>query len=296
MRTLYPRKTIWRSIPPSVMSGKGCPGFWITIANWAFETSSLSTMTRPMAALEYLRDRSDVTLYATRDSYVGALAGMVWVNFLKNKLSKSGWSLYADVDEALVYDGCDTRGLNDLIEVLEGEGAEAMTGYMLDMFSYESAAPTDSGAATNFVARYPYYLPKLYKNPAPVCPYQNMRGGARTAFGTGEELTKTPLVKVSSGIEYLRSSHNISPAVISRHTCVLLHYKLVDGLIKEAQAVLTDRNRSSDCQLRYRKYLQLGNVADLLKDSLEQVRRFEGSAQLVTDNLISRIDPFHQNA
>ena len=161
MRTLYPRKTIWRSIPPSVMSGKGCPWFLdyyrkLGVRNFVFVDNDSTD-----GSLEYLRDRSDVTLYATRDSYVGAFGRNGLGQFPQEQIEQIGLvALMRDVDEALVYDGCDTRGLNDLIEVLEGEGAEAMTGYMLDMFSYESAAPTDSGAATNFVARYPYYLPK----------------------------------------------------------------------------------------------------------------------------------------
>lgn len=244
-------------------------------------------------SISYLREQTDVTLYSTNDSYVGALAGMVWLNFLKNRLSRFGWALYADVDEALVYDECEKKDLQTLIDLLETEDAEAMTGYMLDMFSPDPGSQPFEGVPTDYIARYPYYLKNLYRNPAPVCPYQNVRGGARTVFGTGEELTKTPLVKVASGIDFLRSSHNISPARISRHKCVFLHYKLVDGLTKEAQAVLIDRNRSADCQLRYRKYLEMSHVTDLLTESLDEARRFRGSAQLVADKVISRIDAFH---
>lgn len=243
-------------------------------------------------SLEYLRERQDVTLFSTPDSYVAALAGMVWINHLKSLFSRSGWALYVDADEALVYDGCETHSIPDLVESLELEGAEAFAGYMLDMFARDAMGPGDESTMrpTDFVSRYPWYLPNIRRNPAMVCPYRNTCGGARTVFSTGEELTKTPLIKSANGIAFLRSSHTVSPARLSEREGVLLHFKMTDSLLEEAQAVLTDKSRSLDCQLRYRKYLAADNVAELLGPYTDKAVRYVDSASLVTQGLMPAFD------
>lgn len=243
-------------------------------------------------SLDYLCARPDVTLFSTQESYVGAFAGMVWINHLKSLFSRAGWALYVDVDEALVFDGCENHAVPDLVEALEREGAEAFTAYMLDMFARDILASGrgDPEEAVDFIARYPWYLPNIRRNPAPVCPFSNISGGARSVFSTREELTKTPLIKAANGVSFLRSSHNISPAHLSRRSGVLLHFKMIDGLMEEAQAVLNTKTRSLDCQMRYRKYLAAQNVADLLAPVISQARRYGGPAELVAQGLMPAFD------
>ena len=236
---------------------------------------------------QYLRDCPDVTLYATSDNFIGAYDGMVWINHLKAMLNPDGWAVYADTDEALVYDGCETRLLPDLIELLEGEGAEAFTGYMLDMFSPTPASSADMDAAdTDYTSRYPAYLPTVFSTPSITCPYRTHNGGVRSLFGTKHDLTKTPLVKNSAGVAFLRSSHDITPARVSNMSGALLHYKITDGLAAQAQAVVADKMRSINCHFRYRKYAQAGDLGDLLKPVLDDARVYSGSRSLVETGMI----------
>ena len=243
-------------------------------------------------SIAYLRAQPDVIIFHTEDSYVAAMAGMVWVNHLKNRLSANGWALYVDVDEGLVFDGSEERTIHDLIAVLEERGDEAMTGFMLDMYADRKVENATIDDGTDFIARHPNYLNIHFSTPAPVSPYKNIRGGARIIFGTGEELTKTPLVKVSAGIDFLRSSHNITPAQISKITCVLLHFKLIDGLEAEAEAVLSDLKRSADCQIRYLRYLTDGNIHNLLEQFVDDCRIYDGSETLIELDLMTAIEEF----
>lgn len=244
-------------------------------------------------SVDYLLAQRDVTIFRTEDSYVSAIAGMVWVNHLKNKISADGWALYVDVDEALVFDGSEDHTLDELIQTLELRGDEAMTGFMLDMYADKDNEDTPVTDTTDFVAKYPNFLNRHFENPAPVSPYRNIRGGARIVFGTGEELTKTPLVKVSSGVNFLRSSHNITPAKISDVTCVLLHFKLIDGLAAEAKSVLADVQRSADCQMRYRKYITDGDVHTLLAEFEDDCRVYNDSNDLIDLGLMTPIALSH---
>lgn len=248
-------------------------------------------------SIEFLMEQTDVIIFSTTESYVSAYAGMVWVNYLKNKFSKNGWALYADVDEALVFDACESKDINDLVKLLETEGAEVLSGFMLDMFLADpqtTKMPSVlSHTEIDFIKSYPNYIAQHFHNPAPVCPYMNMRGGARSQFGSGEELTKSPLVKVSANVDFLRSSHDITAAKVSKYSCVFLHFKLIDGLEEEARAVLMDSQRSVHCQMRYRSYLESGQSEALLAKLSKEADIYVDSQKLVRQNLITRINEFH---
>jgi tetratricopeptide (TPR) repeat protein len=238
---------------------------------------------------EYLLSQSGTTVFRTDDSYHGAFSGMVWINHLKSRLSPAAWVLYADVDEALVYDGCERRSVADLAETLDMSGHEAFTAFMLDMFSTDASGGTGKGPDVDYVTRYPLYLPQIQVTPKPLCPYLQIRGGIRSLFATGEELTKTPLVKSGADIDFLQSSHNVTPARVSDMTGVLLHYKIIDGIADEAARVLQDQTRSPHCRARYAKYRDAPDLSELIGAAMADVRTYRAPDDLVTAGLMTPI-------
>ena len=238
---------------------------------------------------EYLLSQSGTTVFRTDDSYHGAFSGMVWINHLKSRLSPAAWVLYADVDEALVYDGCERRSVADLAETLDMAGHEAFTAFMLDMFSTDASGGTGKGPDVDYVTRYPLHLPQIQVTPKPLCPYLQIRGGIRSLFATGEELTKTPLVKSGADIDFLQSSHNVTPARVSDMTGVLLHYKIIDGIADEAARVLQDQMRSPHCRARYAKYRDAPDLSELIGAAMADVRTYRAPDDLVTAGLMTPI-------
>lgn len=238
---------------------------------------------------EYLLSRSGTTVFRTEDSYHGAFSGMVWINHLKRSLSPAAWVLYADVDEALVYQGCERRSVADLAEMLDMAGHEAFTAFMLDMFSTVDQAGTGKGPEVDYITRYPLYLPQFERTPKPLCPYVQIRGGVRSLFGTGEELTKTPLVKSAAQIDFLQSSHTVTPARVSDVTGVLLHYKMTEGLAEEAARVLQNQSRSPHCRARYAMYRDAPDLAQLIGGAMSDVRAYRAPDDLVAAGLMSPI-------
>ena len=238
---------------------------------------------------EYLLSQSGTTVFRTDDSYHGAFSGMVWINHLKSRLSPAAWVLYADVDEALVYDGCERRSVADLAETLDMAGHEAFTAFMLDMFSTDASGETGKGPDVDYVTRYPLYLPQIQVTPKPLCPYLQIRGGIRSLFATGEELTKTPLVKSGADIDFLQSSHNVTPARVSDMTGVLLHYKIIDGIAEEAARVLQHQTRSPHCRARYAKYRDAPDLPELIGAAMADVRTYRAPDDLVTAGLMTPI-------
>jgi tetratricopeptide (TPR) repeat protein len=241
------------------------------------------------SSTEYLLSQSGTTVFRTDDSYHGAFAGMVWINHLKSRLSPAAWVLYADVDEALVYEGCERRSVADLAETLDMAGQEAFTAFMLDMFSTDASGGTGKGPNVDYVTRYPLYLPQIQVTPKPLCPYIHIRGGLRALFATGEELTKTPLVKSGADIDFLQSSHSVTPARVSDMTGVLLHYKIIDGIAEEAARVLQDQTRSAHCNARYAKYRDAPDLPELIGAAMADVRTYGASDDLVAAGLMTPI-------
>lgn len=237
----------------------------------------------------YLLSQSGTTVFRTEDSYHGAFSGMVWINHLKSKLSPAAWVLYADVDEALVYDGCERRSVADLAETLDMAGHEAFTAFMLDMFSTDASGGTGKGPDVNYVTRYPLYLPQIQVTPKPLCPYFQIRGGVRSLFATGEEMTKTPLVKSGADIDFLQSSHTVTPARVSDMTGILLHYKIIDGIAEEAARVLKDQTRSPHCRARYAKYRDAPDLSELIGAAMADVRTYRAPDDLVAAGLMTPI-------
>jgi hypothetical protein len=83
---------------------------------------------------EFLLAQPDVILYRTADPFQNASAGMRWINGLRERHGEGGWCLYADADEALIYPGWERLNLDGLRQYLDAEGADAMAGFMLDVF------------------------------------------------------------------------------------------------------------------------------------------------------------------
>lgn len=238
---------------------------------------------------EHLLSQSGTTMFQTDDSYHGAFSGMVWINHLKAKLSPAAWVLYADVDEALVFDGCERRSVADLAETLDIAGEEVFTAFMLDMFSTDASGGIGKGQDVDYVTRYPHYLPQIQITPKPICPYLQIRGGVRSLFSTGEELTKTPLVKSGADIEFLHSSHNVTPARVSDKTGALLHYKIIDGIAEEAAQVLQSQTRSPHCRARYAKYRAATDLTELIGAEMADVRTYKSPDDLVAAGLMTPI-------
>ena len=83
---------------------------------------------------EYLQEQSDVTLYRETSKY-SAINRNIWVHNLLETHGRNKWCIVADSDEFISYIGCETHNLSDLIEVAEAENYDAITGFLLDMYS-----------------------------------------------------------------------------------------------------------------------------------------------------------------
>ena len=172
---------------------------------------------------DYLARQPDVTLYATSEHFGAAGSGMRWINELIEQFAGSGWSLFLDVDERFVYPGWERRSIDQLVDYLEAQGAQAMSAVMLDVFPRRLFLP--SGKATP-ASRYVYADDDYGWRGHVRAPYAKAVGGVRARlFGSPELLQKTPLVRADAG-PYLNPHETVGLRVAAA-SGALLHYKLL---------------------------------------------------------------------
>jgi tetratricopeptide (TPR) repeat protein len=235
--------------------------------------------------LDYLAAQPDVIVYSTTDSYSQSYFGIRWLNQIID-MHGSGWVLYADADERLVYPGCEDRSVGDLTRYLSTRGEQIVPGVMIDMFPRRLAR----GRAL----KHDWFDP-LRIRPSLVCPFIEAAGGARRRlFGTSVTISKAPLINAGAGVRYL-SSHTTTPAPVSTIRAGLLHYHL-DYLFEAANVERLKeevaRGEHSDFAVDRRRSLAMSLA--LAEGDLRgpDSQRYSGTDQLLRLGLIATTDEF----
>ena len=76
----------------------------------------------------------DVVVYDCPGSYQLTWSGRRWINEIVAREGARGWGLQLDIDEHLVYPGCERVNIDRFVSYLDAEGFEGVRGYMLDVF------------------------------------------------------------------------------------------------------------------------------------------------------------------
>jgi hypothetical protein len=166
----------------------------------------------------------DVILYDCPESYQLSWSGRRWVNEIVAREGARGWGLQLDMDERLIYPGCESVGIDRLVAWLDARGFEAMRGYMLDLF-----APRLGGATLQGEHR--WYDDDYYWFGFDRPPYLSPGGGVRARlFEAKEYLHKVPLWRLDAGL--LINSHETTHMRFADVSAALLHYKLMNVALR----------------------------------------------------------------
>lgn len=242
-------------------------------------------------SLAWLLEQHDVHVFHAGGSYAEAASGVVWLNQLVREHSPSGWHMYVDVDEALVFTDVETHGLRGLTEYMDRKGHDLAAGQMVDMFSMEAHQPSGGRFEEDFVSRYPFFSFEFKRTQSVVCPYFFTVGGIRHLAGFGENSTKTPLVRGGREIQYLSSSHMVTPGVVSDVSVALLHYKLVGDYLADFRRDVGENHRVPRCTRRYKAYTEFFETwsSDLSQIDPASVGRYSSSRSLLDRGLVTSL-------
>ena len=188
--------------------------------------------------------------------------------YLISRFGKGRWSLYVDIDELFDYPYSNVVSLSSLLRYLNEKSYTAVVTQMLDMFP--------GRALSSRVSQKDEPLKELYKfydvsdieredyryrrgrrsNVVANDDIKIFKGGIRkTVFGTSFMLTKHTLIFFDGKIRPKdRGLHGIENARVADFSCVLYHYKLVDGFRERVARAAREENYAADSTLYYKEF------------------------------------------
>src|SRR5829696_9052541 len=219
---------------------------------------------------------------------------------------KDRWCLYADIDELFDYPYSDIVGLDSFLGYLTDNSYTAVAAQMLDMFPEEPLSGREENLEDEpLKERYRFYdISNISRRSNKRRHYRHNRnnklesdeiemfrdGIQNTIFGSKPLRTKFPLVFTDGRIKpFDRSSHWVDNARIADITCVLLHYKFLDGYFQKqaAQAVREGRyHKNSPGWTSFDKYLEVLDKNPALKMKRESARELKGVNDLVENGFL----------
>jgi len=218
---------------------------------------------------------------------------------------KDRWCLYADIDELFDYPYSDVIGLDSLLGYLTEKSYTAVAAQMLDMFPEEPLSGREETLQDEpLKERYRFYdisyitrtsikeRLRLRNNTLESDDIEFFSGGIRGAiFGARPHLTKHPLVFLDGRVKpmeglSLDSDHWVANAKIADISCVLFHYKFLDGYFhKQAAQAVQEENYWND-SADYKRYLQVLDKNPTLQVKRESARELKGVNDLVENGFL----------
>jgi len=205
-----------------------------------------------------------------------------WLNTLLNTYGAGHWTLTLDTSEMLVYPHYEELELPLFCRYLNHVGAQALPCVALDMYAacpladavHRPGSPL-AGTCSYFDAA-PYQMVRT-----DACPYFEIHGGLRgrlageNASGPPSVLSRVPLVRWQSGMQYLRGTAYITPVSTATIMGALLRYDFL-----------------SDYQERFNGELAVNDSTNLYGASSV---KFENSAQLVKLGLMTTARSYEES-
>lgn len=242
---------------------------------------------------ELLKSQEDVVYFHTDNSYVSSKAGRLWTTELCNFYGQNRWCLTLDVDELLVFPGCEYISLVNLCSFMDRHQFQGLFTVFLDMYSDKTLSQTEYTSGQPFLEVCNYFdNHDTYQLKSPrYFPSIQVFGGPRQRMfwdngnhGNGPSMRKIPLVKWNQDFQYNHSTHSTSPIRLANFTGALLHFKFFASFknlaIKEVER--GDRMQMKD----YQKYSDLVQQQDLDFKHEDSIK-YENSLTLVEHGVIT---------
>jgi hypothetical protein len=224
--------------------------------------------------VEALKNYENVTVLRTKLPYKAGPGGTecLFKQYIITRFgNKNGWCLCVDIDELFDYPYSDVVGLGSLLRYLNDKRYTAVVAQMLDMFSREPLSGRAGHLDETLKEAHRFYdisdvtrksikeLPHLRGNTYGSDEIEEFRGGIRsTIFDAKPLLTKHPLVLLDGSVKPIDdSSHWVGNARVADLTCVLFHYKFLDGHLRKQAAQAVREEQYYENSAVYKRYLEV---------------------------------------
>ncbi len=241
--------------------------------------------------VEALEGYEDVTVFRTPLPF--KRYGLSMRKYLVERFGRGRWTLNVDVDELFVYPYMDVVSLGALLGYLNENSFTAVVTGVLDMFPEEPLSDVARDEDEPLKELHRFYdlsevreeayesvgeIGNVLANPdVPI-----LRGGIRrTLFGMNSLLIKHPLIFLDGTLKPVDlSEHWVGDARLADFTCVLLHYKLLNGLYAAVRREVEVRNYPNRWG-KYDRYLRVLEGSPELEIKAGTARELESTNDLV---------------
>jgi hypothetical protein len=255
-----------------------------------------------------LKGYDNVTVLQTGLPYKNPKGGLggteaLFKQYLVDRFGKKDrWCLCADIDELFDYPYSDVVSLSSFLGYLNSNSYTAVAVQMLDMFPEEPLSGRAGSLPDEPLKEHHRFYDisnierKSFKElrrrfPSNVLESDEIeafRGGIReTLFGINSDLTKFSLVFSDGRIKPIDdSAHWVSNARIADLTCVLFHYKFLNGHFHKQAARAVREEQYHNASHVYKKYLQVLEGNPDLHIKQESSREIESVNDLVQNGFL----------
>jgi len=213
---------------------------------------------------EFLLSQPDVVLYSVDSEYRHSRYGVAWQQAALAAHGLGRWAVLADLDEFLVYEGCEQRPLVDWLQAQSDLGFDGVRGGMVDMYpgghldsaDFERMSPFE---AAPYFDRQPLLAWRLgsgwYSNgPTSVSSLRHrlIAGSAPNQYTSQKliALRYMPWVRLSQGLHYA-AGLKVAP-----EPAWFAHFKYHAGFARKVQEEVARKQHFNGAE-EYRQYMSL---------------------------------------
>lgn len=213
---------------------------------------------------EYLLAQPDVRLYSVDTPYKLSHYGVAWQQAMLAEHAQGRWALVVDIDELLVWPGCETETLAARCARLAAGGHDAALALMVDMYpegpldsaDFERGAPFAEAPCFDATPALPWRLGSgSYSNsPSFVSSARHrLLPGSPPNHYTAQ---KVPLVRYTPALRWSEGLHYAAGVQRAPEPLFLAHFKYHRGFRAKVEEEVARRQHYNDAE-EYRKYLAL---------------------------------------
>jgi len=238
---------------------------------------------------EYLRNQTDVVLYATETEYKHANYGVAWQQAVLGNHCLGKWVVLADADEFLVYPGYEYRPFAEFLAEVEKQKADAVLTFMVDMYPFGSLAEADFTKASPFQAA-PWHDAKpliewrlgsgQYSNAT------NYLSGLRQRLAKPSPPNaftsqKIALVRYQPWLRFSEGLHNAANIKTAKDIAAFAHFKYHAAFEQKVREEIRRGQHYNNAE-EYKRYVELLNDASEGFRNNDSVKFTDGKNLLAT--------------
>ncbi|MFM2199380.1 MAG: hypothetical protein RLZZ505_2812 [Verrucomicrobiota bacterium] len=214
--------------------------------------------------LEYLAEQPDVALFSVDTEYRLSQYGVAWQQTLLSSLRLARWSLVADADELLIFNGWENGKITDRLPQWDSQGIDGVRIFMLDMYPEKSLSAASFTSGSPFEEAYCVDRVPFLSNSSSMGAYSNaptwtsalrhrLIRGSRTEQFVAQKialLKYKPWMRVSAGLHY------VGDVSLAEEQMIFAHFKYHSDFRSKVISEV-ERSQHYNNAEEYKKYLAL---------------------------------------